>query len=1060
MKRILLMLWIGLGLGIQAYAQKSVRGTITAGDDGMPLPGVTVMLKGTTLGTVSDEAGVYSLGLPSSKQVLVFSFIGYQSQEIELGPDQTLLDVEMLETDLDLEGVTVFSTGFQELPLERTTGSFVAIDQELVDRRVSTNLIDRLEDVTPGLIFNRDIRGAGLGESISIRGTATLISNSEPLIVVDNLAYDGPLSSINPNDVASMTVLKDAAAASIWGARAGNGVIVITTKKGSFDRPVQVQLTSNLTRVQKPDLFYYPLMSINSLVDKQMELYSAGFYNSQLQDRRNAVVNPLAEALYAHEQGLLSQSELDAEIQSIRNADVRRDQERYFKRASSQQQYALNVSGGSQKHSYLFSAGWDRNFGEDVESDNSRLTLNTRQTWKAWKDKLRITTGAYWVQGKSYNGMPGTANFYPYDRLADEDGNPLAVYRNYSVRFKEANQDILALNWDYVPLEELGLSRTNGSSQDLRLFTGLDYDIGAGFSLNANYQYWSNNQQVRFHQPLESYVARDLINNYTEVDEAGNLVYHVPMGGILNQKFVSSHSHNVRAQLNYSKSWKEEHGLSAFLGGEIKDFQSENYSTGSYGYSEENGLSQPVDYLTRFREYATSRLRTIPFNEEFGGRINRFVSVFGNLGYSYKGRYLLNASVRNDASNLYGVETNQKSVPLWSTGVGWILSEEGFMNEDFVDFLKLRLSYGYNGNTNPNATAITTATAYGGALNFNTGLPFLAVRTPPNPELGWERIKIVNAGVDFSLKGGVLSGSLEYYDKVGLDLLGNISLFPSSGFSQATVNYASTQTRGWDIVLNSLNTSGEFRWETSFFLSLVKEEVLEVENIPTASQLINYSPSLPSPSIGRPLFAIYSLPFAGLDLADGAPMGFVDGEPSTDYATIYAEATPENILFHGSARPTKFGALRNTFSYRGWSLSANISYRLGYYFRRPSVSYDAANRGEITHEDYEMRWQQPGDERITSVPSDPGEVNPLRSQFYLASSETVAKGDHIRLQDVRLSYTFTPKASGNWPLGGIEAYIYANNLGILWKASDRVKDPDYLVSPRLTSVSIGFRTGF
>ncbi|SHO65368.1 SusC/RagA family TonB-linked outer membrane protein [Algoriphagus zhangzhouensis] len=1046
-------------LGIAQTNPRILKGQVTAASDGSSLPGVTVILKGSSKGTVTNEEGQYLLSIPSGERVLTFSFIGYATQEVLVSAHQTQLDVGLIESDLALEGVTVFSTGFQELPLERTTGSFVGIDQELLDRRVSTNLIDRLEDITPGLIFNRDNSRLEPGESISIRGTATLISNSQPLIVVDNLAYDGPLSSINPNDVSSMTVLKDAAAASIWGARAGNGVIVITTKKGSFESPSRVNLTMNLTQVEKPDLFYYPLMSINSLLDKQLELYKNGYYASQIGNRRNPVVNPLAESMYAFEQGEISQAELDSRLQVLRNSDIRRDQEKYFKRSASQQQYALNVSGGSKKHSYLFSAGWDRNLGQDVEADNSRLTLSTRQSWKTFKDKLTLTIGAYWVQAKSYNGMPGT-NFFPYDRLADESGNPLPVYQDYSVRFKEANQNLLALDWNYVPLGELGLNKTLSNSNDLRLFAGLDYQIGGGFSLSANYQYWNNRQEGSTHHPLESYVARNLINNYTEIDEIGGLIHHVPMGGILYSNYGSAFSHNVRGQLNYTKTWNGFHSIQAFVGGEVKDYQSQGYQSSSYGYSEENGTSMPVDYLTRWREYATGRSRTIPFGEEFEGRINRFVSVFGNLGYAYKDRYLLNASLRRDASNLFGVATNQKSVPLWSAGLGWIASEEEFLKDRIFDFLKLRFSYGYNGNTNSNVTAVTTANTFGGALNFNTGLPFLGIRTPPNPELRWERIKIVNSGVDFGIKGGRLSGSLDYYQKEGLDLLGNIPLYPSSGFSEATLNYASTQTKGWDLVINSINTTGELKWESSFFLSLVKEEVTGVENNPTGTQLLSYSPSLPTPVIGKPLFSIFSFPFAGLDPDTGDPMGYVDGEASTDYLTIYSEATPENIRFHGSGRPTRFGAFRNTFSYRGWSLSANISYRLGYYFKRPSVSYDNVNLGEISHGDYERRWQEPGDEQTTNVPSDPGARNAYRNGFYLNSSALVEKGDHIRMQDVRLAYTW-PKKEGGKPLfNSLETFVYINNLGVLWKATDAVQDPDYILSPSLTTFSFGLRAGF
>lgn len=1059
-KNLLLVLCLLLWeVGFSQGQMRSLEGRVTAMHDHSDLPGVTVVLKGTTVGTVTDAEGRFSLVVPQGDLTVVVSFIGFKTREVPVTANQSFLELELEQLAMDLQGVTVVSTGFQELPLERTTGSFVGIGQELVDRRVSTNLIDRLEDITPGLVFNRDNYNLEKGESISIRGTATLSSSSEPLIVVDNLAYDGPLSSINPNDVESITVLKDAAAASIWGARAGNGVIVVTTKKGKFDRPVLVSLTSNITHVQKPDLFYNPKMTIGSLIDKQIELYEKGYYNSQLNSIRNPVVNPLAEAFFAFDKGEISREQLDLRLQTFRASDLRREREKYLTRPSLNQQYALNVSGGSQRYAYQISAGWDKNKGSQVAADNSRITLSTRQTWKVLKERLSVGVGAYWVQADRYQATPSVSGLNPYDRLADENGNPLIAYADYSVRFKESMTDRVALDWEYVPLNEIGMSPSKSRSNDLRLFTEVNYSILEGLDMSLNYQYWTNQSRGSTHMPVESYVVRNLINSLTEFAPDGQLIHHVPIGGILDRNFADAYSHNLRGQLNYGKNWKE-HRLNTFAGGEIKDFQSENSGTRSYGYNDGNGTSMPVDYLTRRTNLATGRTENVPFLEDFGGNTNRYVSYFGNLGYSFRGRYLFNASARKDASNLFGVNTNQKGVPLWSAGLGWIASEELFLKSKVLDFLKLRLTYGYNGNTNPNATAYTTANSYAGAQNLITYLPYLGVRTPPNPELRWERIKIINAGLDFELLGSRLSGSVEYYDKQGLDLLGTIPLYPSSGFTSATLNYAATLTKGWDIVLNSINTSGALQWETSFFLSLLKEEVTAIENAPTATQLIDYRPSSPTPYIGRPLYSIYSFAFAGLDPADGAPMGIVDGEPSVDYATIYAEASPENIVFHGSARPTRFGALRNTLSYKGWSISANVSYRMGYYIRRPSVSFDDVNRGVFSHADYERRWQKPGDELHTQIPSDPGKVDAFKTQFYLSSSATVEKGDHIRIQDVRLAYQFTPKVNGKGIFKSLEAYSYFNNLGILWKASHEVRDPDYLLDPAPFSTSIGFRASF
>ncbi|MBN7816915.1 SusC/RagA family TonB-linked outer membrane protein [Algoriphagus pacificus] len=1048
-----------VGMAQAQNASRILEGIVLDQQDSSPLPGVNLLVKGTVYGTVTDEEGRFSLQIPKGEVELIISYIGYSSLQLKVPAEQKRLELMLTPEDLSLQEVIVVSTGFSELPLSRTTGSFSGINQELVERRVSTNLIERLEDVTPGLIFNRDLSGTAPGESISIRGTATLLSNSQPLIVVDNLAYDGPLSGINPNDVESITVLKDAAAASIWGARAGNGVIVITTKRGSYEQPMQVSLTGNLSFQPKPDPLYYPTMAISSLVDKQMELYEEGYFNSLIGNRRNPVVAPLAELLYAFDQGDISQQELDAGISRYRRTDLRLDREKYLQRTAIQQQYALQLSGGAKRNTYQLSLGWDKNLNTGIASDLSRITFSLNQEWKFLKEKLQVQTGIYGIKADTYEGTPNVAGLFPYEGLADESGNPLEVYRDFSVRFKNSVADLVALPWSYVPLNEIGLSHTRSTRNELRLNLGLNYDFAESLSWTANYQYWNSQGAVRSLDPLSSYNARNLINSLTQVGEDGDLSFPVPMGSILDQRNSNGFSHSFRTRLNFNRTWAD-HRVDAFIGGELKDFQTENYGITSYGYDEDNGTSLPVDYLTRFVNLGTQRLQNIPFTEEFGGGINRFVSAFGNLGYSYKDRYLFNGSLRRDASNLFGVNTNQKSVPLWSAGLGWIASEEAFLKSDLISFLKLRLSYGYNGNTNSNVTAVTTATSYAGAQNLLTRLPYLSLRTPPNPELKWERIKILNTGLDFELWEGRIGGSIDYYQKQGLDLLAPIPLFISSGFSDATLNYASTRTKGWDLVINSRNLKGEFLWNTNFFLSLLQEKVTEVQNDPSATQLINYSPALPTPSVGKPLYSIYSFPFAGLDPADGAPLGLVDGEPSRDYGSIYSEATQETIQYHGSGRPTRFGAIRNTFSYKGWNLSANISYRLGYYFRRPSVNYDDLNRGELTHSDYENRWIKPGDEQSTNIPSDPGMVDAYRSQFYLSSAATVSKGDHIRFQDLRVSKSWDKAFGKGNRTGHLETYVYMNNLGILWKANKEVKDPDFLVQPSLFSFSMGFRARF
>ncbi|MEB2782677.1 SusC/RagA family TonB-linked outer membrane protein [Algoriphagus sp. C2-6-M1] len=1028
-----------------------LNGEVVDKQSGEPLPGVNLIIKGKMIGTVTDEEGRFELDLPNGPSTLKASYIGYVSQEIELNiPASGTLRIQLEEDFHSLQEFQVVSTGFQELSPERTTGSFVKLDEELITRRVTENLLERFADVTPGLLVVNDGFSTNQEPTITIRGNSTILAENQPLIVVDNLAYDGSLNSINPNDVESITILKDAAAASIWGAKAGNGVIVITTKKGRAGQGMKVSLNTNVTWGQQSDAFYTPQMQIGGFVDQEVKLFQKGYYAGRVTAYNKPRLSPVVETLLQHESGEISDAELQQALQVYKSQDVRNDLEKYFYRPSLHQQYALGISGGSDVYTYSFSAGWDDTKGDRVTEYNSRLTLSSNQNWSLLNRKLDVGVGTYFSLATSESALPGISNFFAYDILGDEMGNPLPVSQSFSDRFKESVSPMGLLNWNYVPLEEIGLSPKNSSSNDLRINANLGYQLLPGLKASVLYQYWTNSYFNSTLQPLEAYTTRELINDFTSQDEQGNLMHAVPVGGILDEAKNRSYSHTLRAQLSWDKEFSESHLLNLLGGVELKDQQSNGSAYRSYGYDEKIGVSQPVDYVNYYPRLSTGFQSSISFQDDFSGTVNRYLSAYVNAGYTWKHKYLLNASGRVDKSNLFGVNTNQKTVPLWSAGFGWIASEEQFLSTSWLSFLKLRATYGYNGNTNTEATAYTTAYYYGAGYNNLVGQPFLGVLTPPNPELRWERIKIINLGLDYKLFDGKWFGSLDLYKKTGEDLLGPLSVYPSSGFNSAVLNYASTSTNGMDLSLNYRLAKGEFSWTSSFIYSVVKEKVTDYENEPTPSQIMGSQPGAEVPVLGKPLHYIYSYPWAGLNPDTGAPMGLMEGSASEDYQAIL-QLPEEDLIYHGSSRPTSFGAFRNQFDWKGWNLSFNITYRLGYYFRDLSVNYDEVNRGNISHSDYDQRWQALGDQ--TFIPSDPNAVNRQRNSFYLRSSALVEKGDHIRFQDIRVGYDFAMPRFEKF-----QVYGYLNNLGLIWKASDRVNDPDHRYSnlPRTVALGLSF----
>lgn len=1033
-----------------------ISGTVLEKETGMPVPGALVLVSDPNISAVTDKEGKFSLSLKPGAYELRISFIGFRTiqQTVEVLSGMLPLTVALETEEIGLDQVEVLSTGYQQIPKERATGSFAFLDQELVDRRVSTSVLDRLEDVTPGLIFNR---AGAINDPISIRGRSTLFGNTLPLIVIDNLPYEGPIENINPNDVASITVLKDAAAASIWGAQAGNGVIVITTKSGKFNQPIQVSLQSNLTRVEQQDLFYQPLMGMGDFIEQERNLFNTGFYNARITNAARLPVSPVVETLLAARSGLISGQEATARLSQFAMQDSREELSKYYYRPAVRQQHAVQVSGGGDKYRFNYSAGLDSNLEDIRGNGNRRITLNARQDWRLLNGKLDIATGIALVRSdrRVSTALP---NLYPYEKLTDGEGNPVPVVGLLNSRFVESTVGSELLDWRFIPLEEINRRNENSTAMDWRANLGLSYKLRDGLTAQVQYQFWNNQNTFRNLESLDLYAVRHQINSFTQLGTQGNLSFPIPRGGRLNQQLSNSLSHNLRASLAYRLA-KENHELNALGGWELRDLQTLSDQALYYGYDDARGLSTPVDYITQFRLYQNQgNLQTIPYQGNHSGLVDRYVSYFANAAYTYRNKYTFSASGRRDMSNLFGVETNQRGVPLWSAGLGWTISEEEFYQGKSLPYLKLRASYGYNGNIDKSTTAFTTL-LYQNVHPYITGLRNAFITNPPNPNLRWEKIRIFNLGLDFESRNGRLGGSLEFYSKRGQDLIGETEVPDSNGIYVVRGNFSETLTNGFDLVLNTVNVVKPIRWSTQFLLSGVRDEVLSFQGTRTVSQYLGGASNV-VPQEGRPLFAVYSYPWGGLAPDTGNPRGFLNGELSENYSQIIGTQTPETLRFHGSARPTVFGSIRNDFQWKGWSLSVNTSFRLGYYYRRRSVDYAALSRGEITHADYSNRWREPGDELITQIPSQPTTLNTLRQSFYQSSSVLVERGDHLRLQDIRLGYTWDKLNSPGLPFQRLEVFTYLNNVGILWKATEDPLDPDFPMMRPLRSAAFGLRMNF
>lgn len=1043
--------------------QQKITGLVTD-EKGDPLVGATVSIKGNNLSVITNAEGRFTINNGPENAIVVISYIGYQTIEVKVDNNSNI-NIKLQLVSSNLNDVSIVSTGYQTIPKERSTGSFVQVDNKLLNRRVSTDIISRLENVVPGLSFKVN-KTTGKSNNMNIRGRSTIFANDQPLIVVDNFPYDGDIANINPNDIESISVLKDAAAASIWGARAGNGVIVLTTKKGIKNAPLQVNFNSNITIGEKPDLYYSRRsMSSSDFIDVEQKLFDLNFYNSDQTNANKPVISPVVEILIKRKNGTLSETDANNQINALRKLDVRDDYSKYLYRNSFNQQYALNMNGGSKDISYYFSGGFDKNLFNAVNNDFNRISLNAQSTITPFKN-LDILVGISYVMNRTQNNNSGfnsiapsstKNNIYPYAQLASADGTPLAIVKDYRSTFTD-NPGAGMLDWKYRPLDELNLANNVSKLTNARISLGAKYTFIPQLSAEVKYQYEKQFVTGRNLYDQQTYMVRDLINKF--YDPTSTNKYPVPVGGILDQSLSDLNSYSLRSQVNYNQNWIQKHQLNAIAGVEVREVKIDGSTSRQYGYDDVLGTSSRVNYVDLFPAYYNTSTRlSIPVGSGVSGSLDRFFSYYANAAYTFNNKYTFSASGRKDASNLLGVKTNQKGVPLYSVGGSWIASKENFYNLKWLPYLKLRATFGYNGNVDKSTSAYVTALY---ANSTRTNLQTAQITNPPNPSLIWERTRVVNLGLDFATANQRISGTIEYFSKAGLDLIGNRLVAPSNGISTFRSNLASSKGHGTDITVNTQNLKGQFQWNTVVLFSYALDKVTKYETKDVPSNYILSGDIDPTPFEGRPLFSIYSYKWAGLDPATGDPQGYLNGAESKNYASILTTMKPQDLVYNGPSTAPYFGSIRNSFSYKGFECSFNISYKFGYYFRKSSVDYGSLFNAWLGNVDYADRWKQPGDEQVTQVPSFPTLPNNVnRDAIYKGSEILVQSGSHIRLQDIGLSYTLNTNNTKKLPFKRLELYSYLNNVGILWTKNKLGIDPDagvYL--PFGKTFSIGVKCTF
>ncbi|SIT98030.1 TonB-linked outer membrane protein, SusC/RagA family [Epilithonimonas bovis DSM 19482] len=1062
MKKILLL---AILYTLPFYSQQIIRGKIVDGSTKEPVKGVVAKVAGSTIYAATNKDGEFSLETSSSIVQLEIIKNGYEKEIISLSGKQELpLIIKIREKMTDIDAVAIY-TGYQKLPKERLTGSFSTVDKALLNEQVGPTVLDRLANVGNSITVDR---GTSSGRSqIMVRGLSTIQGPKSPLIILDNFPYEGSLDNINPNTVDNISILKDAAATSIWGARAANGVIVITTKKGSFNKAVKVEFSAVTTVSGKPDLNRLRTISSSDFIDAEIELFKRGFYNTAINSSSHPVLSPVVELLNKEKKGLITPDESARQIDELRHIDSRSQFKKYMYQPLENRQYYLGLSGGTDRLSWLSSVGYDDNSGYLGEK-YSRITANLQNEYRV-NNKLALSTGITYTNvmtqsGRSPFGSVTMKNggAVPYMRLADSNGNPMVVPSIYSQSFKESLSNYGLADWNYYPLTDWAMDTKRSSNSEFIGNVALTYKIIDGLEAEVRYQYLrlasaDNNLHDKY-----SFYARNYINRFAQITQDNTITLVVPEGAILDRKTAMADAQNLRGQVNYNKQWGS-HAISAIFGAESRGSRTMVDQDRYYGFQPDHLNIGAVDYTSSYPLF-TGGSEYIQKGYDLVERNTRYASLFSNASYTLNKKYTITGSVRRDASNLFGLKTNDRWNPFWSAGIAWNISRENLYHFRGLPQLTFRASYGFNGNINPAMVAVSTI-AYDNQNSQYTGTAMARFDNYYNPDLRWETSKMINFGIDFSTADNRINGSLEYFTKKGSNLFGQQMLDATVGIDYLVSNVASSKGHGFDIEIKSLNMQGNLKWNTVLNISSYKDEVINYNLYNTlASSYIGNSSSVPITGVvGHPVYSIYAYKWAGLDPLNGDPRGYLNGEVSKDYINLTGTATSlEDLKFFGSAIPTFYGSFLNSWSYKNVTVDVGISFKMGYWFRRSSINYTSLFTDWRGHSDYKDRWLKPGDESFTDIPSNIYKTNSMRDSFYNGSSVLVEKGDHIRLNYINLSYQL-PNTKSH-PFSSMKIFVNLANIGLIWKANKHNIDPDYnlgdytIRSP--STFSLGLQTTF
>ena len=1020
-----------------------VRGRITD-QDGEPLVGAAVQNLSDKTYATTDFDGNYAIEIRNpATAILEISSFSMQTVTERLN-GRARLDVQMNFDRVLLDEVVV--TGYQTLSKERATGSYDIVAKTQLGK-ASSNIATRLVGAAPGIAYTTDIYG---NPRFSIRGTSTFSSNATPLVVVDGFAVSSSLSDLNPNDVESVTILKDAAAASIWGARSANGVIVITTKNaqkapegrasvtvdysGFYKISPKLNLEYTLSRASSNDVIDYEVNNFNRW-DAPLWYPAESSYSGG----KSVVYDLLNEARLGH----ISQSEALSIIDTYRKLDNSSQLRKYFLQNASTFQQNANISiatARSQTNLSLLYEDQEKIYKRNMDK-KYMVSFRNRTTLFKWLDLHVNGTYNYTKSNNSNSGLPGLS---PYEMLVDSNGDYIRYSGGISLNYLKRHvptENFPYSDWTMNPVEDLYGRELTSSNTLARLQTGLTFKIIEGLSLDAKAQYEMIQGRTHNYYTEQTYLVRSTVNTASSWDKKTNKVtFNLPTGGFLDQSTYLMDVLTLRGQINFNRSFADKHDVAAIAGFETIDnvYQSFGHPR-TYGYDDKslsvgtfpNGVGGSG---TRRIDNWQGSSQTFAYTNSFSYTTDRYFSAFANASYTYNRKYTLSGSFRTDASNLITDDPKYRYAPFWSVGGSWQLGKEDFMQDiTWLDLLTLRATFGYNGNVDKSTTfkPLINPSANPSVL---TNEYTATMASYGNPTLRWERTRTFDIGVDFSALNNRLNGKIDIYQKHSLDLIASVSLPAVQGTSSMKMNSGEIDNFGIEFEIGStIPVNRDIVWEGSLMFAWNRNRITSLDYYPSYAYQLVYSGGSYAWMEGYDMNTMWSYKYGGiinqgtesapdwqptLIGKDGVQQTFARW-PSGDAMNISYDmgttVAPVNIAFSTSLKVYDF------------DISLILTGKFGHVFRRESFNYPGLSGRAIPNAKYSEIIDCNPDERIHLPLKDNETRLYFWDRFWGYVSYLTENASFIRIQEIDLAYNL-PKSATSWlGINSLKVFFQANN---------------------------------